>query len=46
MHDQIFWTASRDAFGPFQRTSSLVVSALVVGGILFGLFATAGGIVT
>lgn len=45
MHDQVFWTADREAFGPFQRASSLIVSALVVGGILFGIFATAGGLV-
>jgi hypothetical protein len=40
MHDQIFWTADRDAFSPFQRASSVIVSALIVGGLLFGLFAT------
>jgi hypothetical protein len=44
MHDQVFWTADLSAFSPFQRVSSVIVSALIVGGILFGLFATTAGI--
>lgn len=45
MHDQVFWTASREAFSPFQRASSALVSAVIVGGIVLALFATAGGVI-
>ena len=46
MHDQVFLDRGPERFfSPFQRAfSSLIVSALIVGGILFGLFATTAGI--
>ena len=39
MHDQVFWTADLSAFSQIQRASSLIVSTVIVGGILFDLFA-------
>lgn len=44
MQDQIFWTANLEAFSPFQRVSSLVISSLLLGVLLFGAFASGGGV--
>lgn len=45
MHDQFFWTADVSAFSPFQRAVSAVAAWVVVSGLLFGAFATAGGLI-
>jgi hypothetical protein len=45
MQDQVFWTADLSAFSPFQRAVSVVAAWVVVGGLVFGAVATAGGFV-
>jgi hypothetical protein len=42
MHDQIFWSADRDAFSPFQRVTSAVVSSLIIVGLVVGVVAASG----
>ena len=45
MQDQDFWTANLSAFSPFHRAVSVVAAWVVVGGLLFGVLATAGGLI-
>lgn len=46
MQDQVFWTANLSAFSPFHRAISVIAAFVVAGGLLFGVLATASGVVS